>query len=394
MLKPATFYSIINLKADEKDADHTAQKQQLINLRNKYQKLIQDFKTDVLEKGIQGIKLEISLASASLDENISLFKALLSNQCINKDHKNKQNADNEIAYQSIEINFASLYNDSTYRLLELFTKSLLKGTLSEELTSSLPLPKIKAYTPLTTSYIKQKLKSNLNFDDNEQIHYTLEIIPAIFCKTDFLELKTLIGKVEVKANKSKDSVENPNKISSVKIFPCLIQSTKDLINSLKNPIKELQGLTFNYSDNEGLEINNSQDLENLIELASHFDTITGKKAKIGTPQQHQEIKIKNSYYPNRFTEIIEMILLIWDTNPDIHIICAGFNGASLEEIGDFYSKLIKTLSEKDLPDTPESKQAIENKNLVSRPELTDKISIATRNNNFHEIQEFFKYSSI
>ncbi len=373
MLKPATFYSIVNLKADEKDAEHTGQKTQSVNLRNKYQKLIQDFKTNVLEKDIQEIKLEISLASASLEENINLFKVLLSNQCIDKDHKNKQNADNEIAYQSIEINFASLYNDSTYRLLELFTKSLLKGTLSEELTSSLPLPKIKAYTPLTTSYIKQKLKSNLNFDDNEQIHYTLEIIPAIFCKTDFLELKTLIGETETKANKSKDSVENPNKISSVKIFPCLIQSTKDLINSLKNPIKELQGLPFSYSDSEGLEINNSQDLENLIELASRFDTARDENARIGTPQQCKEITIKNSYYPNRFTEITEMILLIWDINPDIHIICAGFNNASLQKIGDFYNKLIKTLPER---------------------KLTDKISIATRNNNFHEIQEFFKYSSI
>ena len=369
MLKPATFYSIINLKADEKDADHTAQKQQLINLRNKYQKLIQDFKTDVLEKGIQEIKLEISLASASLDENISLFKALLSDQNL----------------QTLELNFASLYDHSSYQRLNLLIGNLLEKT-KETTQSSQLIPKVKAYTPLTTSYIKQILENagtarKLQF---QQAYYTLEIIPAIFCKKDLFELITLIGKARAKANN----------INSIKIFPCLINNTAELIRSLQNPIKELQGLTLNYSDNEGLEINNSQDLENLIELASHFDTITGKKAEIETPQQHQEIKIKNSYYSNRFTEIIEMILLIWDTNPDIHIICAGFNGASLEEIGDFYSKLIKTLSEKDLPDTPESKQAIENKNLVSRPELTDKISIATRNNNFHEIQEFFKYSSI
>ena len=38
-----------------------------------------------------------------------------------------------------------------------------------------------------------------------------------------------------------------------------------LINSLKNPIRELQLLALSYDDNEGLEINNSQDLENLIE---------------------------------------------------------------------------------------------------------------------------------
>lgn len=379
MLKPATFYSIINLKADEKDADHTAQKQQLINLRNKYQKLIQDFKTDVLEKGIQEIKLEISLASASLEENISLFKALLSDQNL----------------QTLELNFASLYDHSTYQRLNLLIGSLLKKT-KETTQSSQLIPKVKAYTPLTTSYIKQILENaetarKLQF---QQAPYTFEIIPAIFCKKDLFELIALIGKARAEASKSKDSIRNPNNINSIKIFPCLINNTAELMRSLQNPIKELQGLTLNYSDNEGLEINNSQDLENLLELASHFDTITSKKAEIGTPQQHQEIKIKNSYYPNRFTEIIEMILLIWDTSPDIHIICAGFNGASLEEIGDFYSKLIKTLSERDLADTPESKQAIENKNLVSRPELTDKISIATRNNNFYEIQEFFKYSSI
>ncbi len=375
MLKPATFYSIINLKAGEKDAEHTGQKTQSVNLRSKYQKLIQDFKNTVLKKGIQEIKLEISLASASLEENIDLFKVLLSNHCIDKDHKNKQNADNEIAYQSIEINFASLYSDPTYRRLELFIENLLKGTLSEEPTSLLPLPKIKAYTPLTTHYIKQMLDNkgttrNLQF---LQTHYTLEIIPAIFCKKDFLRLKSLIGKVKVGANKSKTSLENRNNITSIKIFPCLINNTEELIRSLQNPIKELKELHLSYSDSEGLGINNSQDLENLIELASRFDTARDPNAKIGTPQQCQEIKIKNSYYPNRFTEITEMILLIWDINPDIHIICAGFNGASLGEIGDFYNKLIKTLSGQ---------------------KLTDKISIATRNNNFHEIQEFFKYSSI
>lgn len=381
MLKPATFYSIINLEADEKDAEHRGQKQQLINLRNKYQKLIQDFKTTILEKGIQEIKLEISLASASLEENISLFKALLSDQNL----------------QTLELNFASLYDHSTYQRLNLLIGNLLEQTheTARELTDlklrtttqlSQLIPKVKAYTPLTTSYIKQILENTgtareLQF---QQAYYTLEIIPAIFCKKDLFELITLIGKARAEANN----------INSIKIFPCLINNTEELIRSLQNPIKELQALSLSYSDNEGLEINNSQDLENLIELASPFDTITGKKAKVGTPQQCKEIKIKNSYYPNRFAEIIEMILLIWDANPDIHIICAGFNGASLEEIGNFYNKLLETILKPDLPDILNLKLPLKHKDPMSKYKLTDKISIATRNNNFHEIQEFFKYSSI
>jgi hypothetical protein len=391
VLKPATFYSIINLKADEKDAEHKGQKPQLINLTNKYLKIIQDFKTTILEKGIQEIKLEISLASASLEENISLFKALLSDQNL----------------QTLELNFASLYDHSTYQRLNLLIGNLLEQTheTARELTelklrtttqSSQLIPKVKAYTPLTTSYIKQILENagtarKLQF---QQAYYTLEIIPAIFCKKDLFELITLIGKAREKANKSKDSIGNPNNINSIKIFPCLINNTAELIRSLQNPIKELQALSLSYSDNEGLEINNSQDLENLIELASPFDTITGKKAKVGTPQQCKEIKIKNSYYPNRFAEIIEMILLIWDANPDIHIICAGFNGASLEEIGNFYNKLLETILKPDLQDILNLKLPLKHKDPMSKYKLTDKISIATRNNNFHEIQEFFKYSSI
>lgn len=391
MLKPATFYSIINLEADEKDAEHKGQKPQLINLTNKYQKLIQDFKTTILEKGIQEIKLEISLASASLEENISLFKALLSDQNL----------------QTLELNLASLYDHSTYQRLSLLIENLLEQTheTARELTdlklrtttqSSQLIPKVKAYTPLTTSYIKQILENagtarKLQF---QQVPYILEIIPAIFCKKDLFELITLIGKTREKANKSKDSIGNPNNINSIKIFPCLINNTEELIRSLQNPIKELQALSLSYSDNEGLEINNSQDLENLIELASPFDTITGKKAKVGTPQQCKEIKIKNSYYPNRFAEIIEMILLIWDANPDVHIICAGFNGASLEEIGNFYNKLLETILKPDLQDILNLKLPLKHKDPMSKYKLTDKISIATRNNNFHEIQEFFKYSSI
>ena len=391
MLKPATFYSIINLKADEKDAEHKGQKPQLINLTNKYLKIIQDFKTTILEKGIREIKLEISLASASLEENISLFKALLSDQNL----------------QTLELNFASLYDHSTYQRLNLLIGNLLEQTheTARELTdlklrtttqSSQLIPKVKAYTPLTTSYIKQILENagtarELQF---QQAYYTLEIIPAIFCKKDLFELITLIGKAREKANKSKDSIGNPNNINSIKIFPCLINNTEELIRSQQNPIKELQALSLSYSDNEGLEINNSQDLENLIELASPFDTITGTKAKVGTPQQCKEIKIKNSYYPNRFAEIIEMILLIWDANPDIHIICAGFNGASLEEIGNFYNKLLETILKPDLQDILNLKLPLKHKDPMSKYKLTDKISIATRNNNFHEIQEFFKYSSI
>ena len=337
MLKPAVFYSIINLEEASNDG-------------KKYQNLIQNFKANVLDKGIQEIKLEISLASASLEENINLFKILLDNP------------------HCTQLNFASLYNAATYEQLNLLIKTLLDDENAEIgvyeqcldlnlyvceqcLQSTVTLPKIKAYTPLTTKYIKKLLESKV--PQSCDWANTLEIIPAIFNKKDLLDLKPLIG-------------------NSVKIFPCLVSNTKELIDSLKNPIKELQRLPLSYNDNEGLEINNSQDLENLIELTSSLKSATS--ILDNQRQLIPEIQIKNSYYPNRLSEISEMILSIWDINPEIHIVCAGFSGASLEEIGNFYDKLIKTLSESD--------------------KLTDKISIATRNNNFNEIQEFFKYSSI
>jgi hypothetical protein len=354
VLKPAVFYSIINLEVDA------------CNDGKKYQNIIQNFKASVLEKGIQEIKLEISLASASLEENINLFKILLDNS------------------HCTQLNFASLYNAATYQQLKLLIKTLLDDANAEigiceqcldlnlyvheqSLQNTASLPKIKAYTPLTTNYIKELLKSRVQQESHYWVN-TLEIIPAIFNKKDFLGLKPLIGK----SNNPSNSSENISNINSIKIFPCLVSNTKELINSLKNPIKELQRLPLSYDDNAGLEINNSQDLENLIELASSLKSATN----ISDNQQQpiQEIQIKNSYYPNRLSEITEIILSIWDINPEIHIICAGFNGASLEEIGGFYNKLIET--------------------LISKHKLTDKISIATRNNNFNEIQEFFKYSSI
>lgn len=352
MLKPAVFYSIINL--EEVDA---------CNDGKKYQNLIQNFKANVLEKGIQEIKLEISLASASLEENINLFKILLNNP------------------HYTQLNFASLYNAATYEQLNLLIKTLLDDENAE-----IGVRHIKAYTPLTTNYIKKLLSSRL--PESYDWANTLEIIPAIFNKKDLLNLKPLIGRL----NNTSSSNENINNINSIKIFPCLVSNTKELINSLKNPVKELQGLPLSYNDNEGLEINNSQDLENLIELASSLKSATS--ILDNQRQSIPEIQIKNSYYPNRLTEISEMILSIWDINPEIHIICAGFNGASLEEIGSFYDKLIKTLSESDLHNTSKQKQSIENKKVISQHKLTDKISIATRNNNFNEIQEFFKYSSI
>lgn len=347
MLKPAVFYSIINLEEASNDG-------------KKYQNLIQNFKANVLEKGIQEIKLEISLASASLEDNINLFKILFDNS------------------HYTQLNFASLYNAATYEQLNLLIKTLLDGAAS--------LPKIKAYTPLTTKYIKELLKSRA--PQSYDLANTLEIIPAIFNKKDLLDLKPLIGKL----NNQSNSRENINNINLLKIFPCFASNTKELINSLKNPVKELQLLPLSYNDNEGLEVNDSQDLENLIELASSLKSATS--ILDNQRQSIPEIQIKNSYYPNRLTEISEMILSIWDINPEIHIICAGFNGASLEEIGSFYDKLIKTLSESDLHNTSKQKQFIENKKLISKHKPTDKISIATRNNNFNEIQEFFKYSSI
>ena len=352
MLKPAVFYSIINLE-------------EASNNGKKYQNLIQNFKASVLEKGIQEIKLEISLASASLEENINLFKILLDNS------------------HCTQLNFASLYNAATYEQLNRLIKTLLDGENAEigvrqqcldlnlyaceqSLYNTVTLPKIKAYTPLTTNYIKKLLKNKV--PQSYQGANTLEIIPAIFNKKDLPDLKSLIGE----SSNTGNSNENMNNINSIKIFPCLVSNTKELINSFKNPIRELQLLPLNYDDNEGLEINNSQDLENLIDLASSLKSVTN--ISDNQRQPIQEIQIKNSYYPNRLTEISEMILSIWDINPEIHIICAGFNGASLEEIGSFYDKLIET--------------------LISKHKLTDKISIATRNNNFNEIQEFFKYSSI
>ena len=338
MLKPAVFYSIINLEEACNDGE-------------KYQNLIQNFKASVLEKGIQEIKLEISLASASLEDNINLFKILLDNS------------------HCTQLNFASLYNAATYEQLNRLIKTLLDLNLyvyEQSLQNTASLPKIKAYTPLTTNYIKKLLKSKV--PQSYDLANTLEIIPAIFNKKDLLDLKPLIGRL----NNTSNSSENISNINSIKIFPCLVNNTKELINSLKNPIKELQRLPLSYNDSEGLEINNSQDLENLIELASSLESATN--ILDNQRQLIPEIQIKNSYYPNRLTEITEMILSIWDINPEIDIICAGFNGASLEEIGDFYNKLIET--------------------LISKHKLTDKISIATRNNNFNEIQEFFKYSSI
>jgi hypothetical protein len=352
VLKPAVFYSIINLE-------------EASNNGKKYQNLIQNFKASVLEKGIQEIKLEISLASASLEENINLFKILLDNS------------------HCTQLNFASLYNAATYEQLNRLIKTLLDGENAEigvrqqcldlnlyaceqSLYNTVTLPKIKAYTPLTTNYIKKLLKNKV--PQSYQGANTLEIIPAIFNKKDLPDLKSLIGE----SSNTGNSNENMNNINSIKIFPCLVSNTKELINSFKNPIRELQLLPLNYDDNEGLEINNSQDLENLIDLASSLKSVTN--ISDNQRQPIQEIQIKNSYYPNRLTEISEMILSIWDINPEIHIICAGFNGASLEEIGSFYDKLIET--------------------LISKHKLTDKISIATRNNNFNEIQEFFKYSSI
>jgi hypothetical protein len=338
VLKPAVFYSIINLEEAFNDGE-------------KYQNLIQNFKASVLEKGIQEIKLEISLASASLEDNINLFKILLDNS------------------HCTQLNFASLYNAATYEQLNRLIKTLLDLNFyicEQSLQKIASVPKIKAYTPLTTNYIKELLKSRV--PQSYDLANTLEIIPAIFCKTDLLDLKPLIGK----SNNPSNSSENINNINSIKIFPCLVSNTKELINSLKNPIRELQLLALSYDDNEGLEINNSQDLENLIELASSLKSATNILDKQRQPIP--EIQIKNSCYPNRLSEITEMILSIWDINPEIDIICAGFNGASLEEIGDFYNKLIET--------------------LISKHKLTDKISIATRNNNFNEIQEFFKYSSI
>jgi hypothetical protein len=353
VLKPAVFYSIINLEEASNDGE-------------KYQNLIQNFRTTVLEKGIQEIKLEISLASASLEENINLFRILLDNS------------------HYTQLNFASLYNAATYEQLNLLIKTLLDGEQSLQNTAS--LPKIKAYTPLTTNYIKELLKSRV--PQSYDLANTLEIIPAIFNKKDLLDLKPLIGEL----NNQSNSRENINNINSLKIFPCFASNSKELINSLKNPIRELQLLPLNYDDDKGLEINSSQDLENLIELASSLKSATS--ILDNQRQLIPEIQIKNSYYPNRLSEISEMILSIWDINPEIHIVCAGFNGASLEGIGSFYDKLIKTLSESDLHNISKQKQFIENKKLISKHKLTDKISIATRNNNFNEIQEFFKYSSI
>ncbi|MFM7457876.1 MAG: hypothetical protein ACKO3R_04350 [bacterium] len=383
MLKPAVFYSIINLEKDAcdegKNAENRVQQQcQKRNLAHKYQNLIQNFKASVLDQGIQQIRLEISLASVSLQDNINLFKILL-----NSAHCN-------------QLNFASLYNASSYEQLNLLLKILLDLNLhacKQPLQNTTILPKIKAYTPLTTNYIKELLTNKVSQSYHGTVielqclrfHHPIEIIPAIFCKKDFLALKPLIGNTS-------NSRENINNINSIKIFPCLVSNTKELINSLKNPVKELQLLPLSYNDNEGLEVNDSQDLENLIELASSLKSATS--ILDNQRQSIPEIQIKNSYYPNRLTEITEIILSIWDINPEIHIICAGFNGASLEEIGSFYDKLIKTLSESDLHNTSKQKQFIENKKLISKHKLTDKISIATRNNNFNEIQEFFKYSSI
>ena len=386
MLKPAAFYSIINLEEACNDVtsseieDGEQPQERKTSLANRYQNLIQNFRTTVLEKGIQEIKLEISLASACLEDNINLFKILLGNS------------------HYTQLNFASLYNAATYQQLNLLIKTL-DGTVAERASSKTNLylceqslqntailPRIKAYTPLTTNYIKKLLESSA-LEPHHQIN-RFEIIPAIFCKKDFLNLKSLIGSLDNPSN----STENINNINSIKIFPCFASSSRELINSLKNPIKDLQLLALSYDDNKGLEINNSQDLESLIELASSL-----KSATIIPDNQRQtvpEIKIKNSYYPNRLTEITEIILSIWEINPEIDIICAGFNGASLEEIGSFYDKLIKTLSESDSHNISKQKQFIENKKLISKHELTDKISIATRNNNFNEIQEFFKYSSI
>ena len=383
MLKPAVFYSIINLEVDAcdegKNAENGVQQQcQERNLANKYQNLIQNFKASVLDQGIQQIRLEISLASASLKDNINLFKILL-----NTAHCN-------------QLNFASLYNASSYEQLNLLLKILLDLNLyacKQSLQNTAILPKIKAYTPLTTNYIKELLTNKVSQSYHGtvielyslRLHHPIEIIPAIFCKKDFSSLKSLISNMG-------NSNEKISSINSIKIFPCLVSNTKELINSLKNPIRELQLLALSYDDNEGLEINNSQDLENLIELASSLKSATN--ISDNQRQPIQEIQIKNSYYPNRLTEISEMILSIWDVNPEIHIICAGFNGASLEEIGSFHNKLIGTLLESGLHNTSKQKQSIENKKLISKHKLTDKISIATRNNNFNEIQEFFKYSSI
>jgi uncharacterized protein YdcH (DUF465 family) len=129
----------------------------------------------VLEKGIQEIKLEISLASASLEENINLFKILLDNSHCN------------------QLNFASLYNAATYEQLNRLIKTLLDGKQplqNAEIQVSLNAPKIKAYTPLTTNYIKELLKSSI--PESYDLANRLEIIPAIFNKKDLLDFVELL----------------------------------------------------------------------------------------------------------------------------------------------------------------------------------------------------------
>lgn len=317
---PKEFYSIINIDANNKNVDE---------IRTLYEKLAIDY-TDYLKRaGIRvpqqsNIKLEFSLASTNIIENIYLFSFLL---------------DDEILYP--ELNFASFYDENTYLKLEKILEILKPQAKTQ----------INVFTPLINTFIEKILKEEHPF----------KIIPAIFSSMD---AHYLINKLIGNDSGLKE------KITHIKIFPCSIRDSFELINSLSHPIPELKevmkNLSFHSEASESLELISAKDINKIL---------CDKDKKVFT--------IKKAIYENRLKNIKEIIEILWKFNPEIKISCAGFGGISLSEIQKFYTQLLNTL------DT-DSKL---NKNF-SLATIADKISIATRNNNFHEIQKFFKYSSI
>jgi len=315
---PKEFYSIINLDANNKSVDE---------IRTLYEKLATDYIDYLAERTSSSrIKLEFSLASANIIENIELFSFLL---------------DDKTLYP--ELNFASFYNQDTFLKLKKILEILKPPSKTP----------INVFTPLINHFIEEILMEEQPF----------KIIPAIFSSADaHYSINSLIG--------NNDKLKE--KITHIKIFPCLVKDCSELLISLSHPIPELKEAMKNemmknlISSNaiEALELKSSKDINKIL-------------------YNEKALKIKKTIYENRIENIKEIIKILWEFNPELKISCAGFGGIPLDEIQKFYTNLLNTLNT-----DPEL-----NKNF-SLAIIADRISIATRNNNFNEIQKFFKYSSI
>lgn len=330
----AKFYSIVNLSLDKEEQETelgVSLKSNELSLR--YAEICTEFELYLRKnKKQRSIALEISLNSADLKNNLKAFQDLYS-----------RNPD-------LEMIFASLYDENTLKLAEEIIYSLRENldSKSSERNKCITVPlksRIYACTPLTNPFILDYLKKQ-----KKNSYPYLHLIPAVYSLKDLEYLKAFL-----------------NDLDAIKIFPCLAQNSSEIIESLSHPIKEIAKFKHHF-----LEKNFSL-LENLEFHRGTYDLVT----LIGEMTDSVSAKILNhaKVYSNpsllltskRISDIQSIIQTAFSINPNLKIICAGFGKISLNDIKTFKENLVRAL----------------------RPEFIDKIAIATRNNNFNEIEKFF-----